>query len=85
MKNSFRLQSNKSVRIDKKIDYWVTINQNCSNCIRDNVVNQEIFKSCAVLSGEHLPSVIEPPQKVEVSIYRINSYFCKPNYYQKLK
>ena len=39
-KNSYRLKENKGIKINEKIDYWISINQTVSNIIRDNVVNQ---------------------------------------------
>lgn len=39
-KNTYRLKGNKAVEVVDKIDYWVTINSNSGNAIRDYVVNQ---------------------------------------------
>ena len=39
-KNSYRLKGNKNIKIEEKIDFWVSVNQNAANTIRDNIVNQ---------------------------------------------
>ena len=84
-KNSYRLQGNKNIKVQDKINYGVNVNQNAANAIRDNIVNQEIFRTCFILSQNHLPDTIEPPTKKNIALYRLNQCFCRPNYYQKLK
>ena len=68
-----------------KLDYWVTINQNTANAIRDFVVNQEIYEHCPVITAQHLPETITPSEHKLYNMYRLNQVFVNKNYYQKLK
>ena len=84
-KNSYRLKGNKKIEVHDKVDYWISLNSNAGNAIRDFVVNEEIFESCPVLSISHLPESISPPEHKLYQMYRVNQVFVKSNYYQKLK